>query len=257
VTGAANRGAVAPAAPGAGQGYIGHAVVLPARGRLDITSGQVDSVFSKGDYLLFDSVDVIVVHPATKEFSPLRRDASSRALEGLEAMGFHITLSDEKVTLDSLGPSDTVAGVPTQHYRLTVAFNLAMDAGVMQQRLGSENVTDYWVARVPGLPVNPLLRSNGFAGAAMTGMFKSLSARVDSVSARMGRTVALRTKARTRVITGPGQELQTEQTSEVSDLRRRAVDRSLLVLPPDYKPAVPGIAGVTIDAGDKWRVPPR
>jgi hypothetical protein len=246
--------AALPGAPVAGEGYAARALVTGNRGRLDIIEGRADSVFAKGDYLLFDSTDVIIVHPSTKVFVPLDREASSRALEGLEAMGFQITVSDEKVTLDSLGASDTVAGVPTKHYRLTVAFNMSMDAGVMQQRLGSENVTDYWVAQVPGLPANPLLRSNGFAGSAMTGMLKGLSARVDSVAARMGNTVALRTSGRMRVITGPGQELQTQQTSEVSDLRRRDVDRTALVLPADYKSA---IDGAPPSAADKWRVLPR
>jgi hypothetical protein len=255
----------APTTTGADNGlgaqrYVGHAIVARSRGRVDIVEGGADSLFGKGDYLLFDSTDVVVVHPVRHEFIAVSGEGASKAMEGLQSMGVTLTLSDEKVVLDSLGPSDTIAGIPTRHYRMTVAFNMSMDAGVMQQRLGTESITDYWVASVPGLPPNPLLRSNGLSAPGMTGMFKSLSARVDSVSARMGPTITLRTRATSRLITGPGQEVRTEQRSDVSDLSRRDVDESLLMLPPGYKAApIPGMAGIsTPDAGAaKWRRPPR
>jgi len=126
----------------------------------------------------------------------------------------------------------------------------------MQQRLAAENITDYWVAAVRGLPDNPLLRANGIAGASpMTGMFKEFSLRVDSAARRMGSTVALKTTTVSRLIDDRGMNTMTEQRSEVSNLQHRPVDESLLVLPAGFKskplPGVPESLGE--DAGAKWR----
>jgi hypothetical protein len=244
-----------------GQNYTGRAVVVGDRGRMDITDGGVESLFSKGDYILFDTTDLVIVHPATKDFVVLRHDAASQGLAHLESMGLKMTVSDLKVTLDSIGAGDTVAGIPTRHYRMTTAFNLSIDAGFMQQGLGTESVTDYWVANVPGLPANPLLRVNGISspGAAMTGLFADLSNKVDSAARRLGSAVALKTVTVSRMNQGPGTSTTTRQESSVSDIRHQDVDESLLVLPEGYKPgALPGMEqSQTADDGAKWRTLPR
>src|SRR5690349_11626520 len=73
VTGSA-PGAMSGITGGAGaQGYTGHALSLPARGRMDIIDGAVEGLFAKGDYLLYDSTDILVVHPASKTFTPVTR----------------------------------------------------------------------------------------------------------------------------------------------------------------------------------------
>ena len=218
--------------------YTGHAIALGSRGRVDIVDGGAGSLFSKGDYLLFDSAGVVIVHPATREYVRVRSDSASDPASPLEAFGVKSVLSDETVTLDSLGPSDTVSGVPTRHYRLTVAFNLSMEGGVVRQRLATESVTDYWAAAIPDLRANALLRVNALdAGAG--GMFRALAARVDSAAARMRQAVALRTRTTTRVMLGPGAVVETRQTMDVSELRRTTVDESLLNIPDGYRASSP------------------
>ncbi|HEX4681672.1 MAG TPA: hypothetical protein VH277_03125 [Gemmatimonadaceae bacterium] len=238
------------------QSFTGHAVVAAGRGRLDIVEGGAEGMFQKGDYLLFDSSDVVIVHPATKEFVAVARDGTSGALQQLDALGARLTLSEEKVTLDSLGGGDTVSGVPTRRYRMTVAFNMALDAGVTQQRLATESTTEYWIASIPDMPPNPLLRVNGLAGG-MGGapMFGTIAARVDSVAARMGTAIALRTRGTTHVLLGPGATLETEQNSEVTDLRRTQIDASVLMISPNFKLTPPPggeINASATDAARKW-----
>jgi hypothetical protein len=245
---------------GPAQNYTGRAIFAANRGRMDIVEGSVESLLSKGDYILFDSTDLVIVHPASKSFVPLPHDVAGQTMERLESIGVKVTLADEKVALDSLGFGDTVSGIPTAHYRLTTAFTMSLDAGVIQQRLGTQSVTDYWVGSVPGLPRNPLLRANGLAGpSAMTGMFKSISRKVDSVAKRMGSAIALRTSTVSRLIDGQGDTTTMEQTSDVSNIEHRDVDDSVLVLPPDYRPrALGGVEeGIADDAGAKWRIRPR
>lgn len=255
------HGSASLPSPPDSQNYVGHASVAAGRGRLDIVEGGSQGMFQKGDYLLFDSSDVVVVHPAAHEFVPVSSETAAGAMQQLDAMGVKLTLSDERVTLDSLGPGDTVSGVPTRHYRMTVAFNMSMDAGVTQERLGTQSVTEYWTAAIPDMPPNPLLRANGLGGAAMppTPMFAPLTARVDSAAARMGKTVALRTRGTTTMMLGPGATLETRETSDVTELRRTQVDLAALTLPGDYKPAgTPGQPAnpTGADSADKWRRPP-
>ncbi|MDB4878381.1 MAG: hypothetical protein JWM41_4827 [Gemmatimonadetes bacterium] len=239
--------------------YTASAIFAAGRGRLDILEGGVESLFAKGDYVLFDSTDLVIVHPATREFVPLPRDAADKQLTQIEAMGLKLTIADVKVTIDSVPGSDTVAGRATRHFRMTTAFTMAIDAGAMQQRLATESTTDYWVASIPGMPGNPLLQANGFASTPVsTGMFKELSSRVDSAAARMGSAVALKTATFSRLIQGPGSIVQMQQTSEVSGLKQRDVDESMLILPAGYKQGVlPGTEGAPIgDTGAKWRTLP-
>jgi hypothetical protein len=242
------------------QNYIGHAVFAASRGRMDIVEGGVESVLGKGDYVLFDSTDLVIVHPANKSFVALPHDVAGQTIERLQSIGVRMGIADDKVTMDSLGASDTVAGVPTTHFRMTTAFTISVDAGFVQQRLATESTTDYWVALLPGLPRNPLLSANGLSGpSAMTGMFKSISAKVDSAAKRMGSAVALKTSTTSRLIDAQGSSTTVEQTSNVSNIERVDVDDATLVLPPDYKAV--GFAGaaegITEDPGAKWRLPPR
>jgi hypothetical protein len=244
----------------AAQNYVGRAVFAADRGRMDILDGGVESVLAKGDYILFDTTDLVIVHPASKTFVPLPHDVAAQTIERLQSIGVTMSISDVKVTMDSLDAADTVSGFPTTHYRMTTAFTISIDAGIVEQRLATESVTDYWVALVPGLPRNPLLRANGLAGpSAMSGMFKSISAKVDSAAKRMGAAVALRTSTVNKLIDRQGASTTVEQTSIVSNIEHTDVDDALLVLPPDYKGVTLAGGNETIsdDAGAKWRVLPR
>lgn len=253
------HGGSGSAMAGPAQNYTGRAVFAANRGRMDIVEGTVESLFAKGDYVLFDSTDLVIVHPASKTFVLLPHNLANQTMERLESLGVKMTLADEKVTLDSIAAGDTVAGIPTIHYRMTTAFAMSIDAGVMQQRLTTESVTDYWIASVPGLPRNPLLRANGLTGGSgLTGMFKSISQKVDSVAKRMGTAIALKTSTASRMTDSQGANATMEQTSEVSNIERREVDDSVLVLPPDFKPrSLSGDETIPDDAGAKWRVLPR
>jgi hypothetical protein len=241
-----------------GQGsenYVGNASVLGSRGRLDIVEGGVAELFVKGDYLLFDSSEVVIVHPAKQQFLLLTQQALSSSGQ-LDTAGFKLTVSDEKVALDSVGAGDTISAFPTTRYRLTLGFNMDLDMTVMRTRVGSEAVTDYWVASIPGMAPNPLLRSNGISGG-VPGMLKALSLRVDSATARMGKTVVLRSSSTTRINAGPGQALESHNSIAVTDVKRAAVDKNLLIVPIQYRVApLPGLSADSLGDGAKWKAPP-
>ena len=207
-----------------------------SRGRLDILEGGLPQLFAKGDYLLFDSTGITVVRPASQEYLALSAESGSKAFEQLQAMGVSMKIADLRVAMDSLAGTDTIAGYQTRHFRMTLAFTMSIEASFMQQRLATESITDYWVASVPGLPSNPLLRVNGVPSSpAPLGAFKDISAKVDSAAARLGNAVALRTKTVSRLIQGPGANTTTEQSSEVSNIQRTSVDPASLIVPTGYR----------------------
>jgi hypothetical protein len=225
---------MAAAMGAASQDYTGHAVFAGRRGRLDITQGGVASLLNKGDYVLFDSSAIIVVHPAAQEYIPISAQMASDAFAQLQSLGVQVTLGDLKVTLDTLRGADTVAGYPTRHFRMTTAFTMSLDAAIMQQRFAAESITDYWVASVPGLPADALLRVNSLTTAPLAGVFKELAAKVDSAAALMGSAAALKSKTVSRFIQGPGASVTTEQSSEVSNVKHVQVEASLLSVPSGY-----------------------
>jgi hypothetical protein len=240
------------------QGYVAHASVLGPRGRMDIVEGGIPELFTKGDYLLFDSSEVVIVHPSTQHVV-LLTEQTKRASGQMDSIPLNMKVSDEKATLDSLGSGDTVSTFPTLRYRLTIAFNVEMAVASMVTRVGSEAVTDYWVASIPGMAPNPLLRSNGMSssGAGVPGMLHGLSLRVDSASARMGRTTVLRSSSTTRINAGPGRAMQTHSSVVVSDLKRAPVNKNSLIVPIQYKvELLPGLPTDSLGDGAKWKVPP-
>jgi hypothetical protein len=223
---------------GGPQKFIGHAVYAGGRGRVDIVEGGIEPMFAKGDYLLLDSTGLTVVHPAAKEYVALSLDPVLQTSDQLKALGVSMTMGDLKVVMDSLPGADTVAGYVTRHFRMTLAFTMSIDASFMQQRMANETITDYWIADVPGLPGNPLLRANGLSSfAGVMALFKDLSAKVDSAAARMGSASALRSKTVTRMIQGPGANMTSEQSSEVSNIQRTTVDEATLAVPVGYRKA--------------------
>jgi hypothetical protein len=226
---------MAAALGSASQDYSGHAVFSGRRGRLDIVEGGVASLLSKGDYVLFDSSAITIVHPSTQEYLPISPQMASDAFEQLQSLGVSISLADVKVTLDSVRGADSVAGFPTRHFRMTTAFTMSLDAQIMQQRFATESITDYWVANVPELPGDALLRVNSITSSPLSSIFKELSAKVDSAAALMGSASALKTKSVSRLIQGPGSSVTTEQTSEVSNIKHDRVAEALLSVPAGYK----------------------
>lgn len=258
-SGPQSGGGSAAAVAGAAQNYTANVIFAAGRGRMDVVDGGVPNLFSKGDYILFEGHDLAIVRPGSREWTPLAHDTTGTAMQQLEANGISMKMADLKVTLDSLGAGDTVAGHATTRYRMTTAFTMSVDAGFMRSRFAAENTTTYWLASLPGMPGNPLLQANGFSGGPMSaGAFAELSKKVDSAAARMGSRVALRTRTVSRlVLDAPGSNVQTEQTSEVSNLVSRPVDEHLLTLPAGYTQVpLPGMDTVAAGVAGRWmRVP--
>lgn len=223
---------------GAAPGYSAHGFASGTRMRIDVVDGAFPPLASKGDYILFDTSGMTVVHPATKEFVPIPSDFATKTLDQMQAMGMSVTVGDIALTLDSLPGTDTIAGLPTRHFKLTAGYSMTLEGMGTSQQLKAQGITDYWMATVPGLSSSPLQRtaqlnggSQGLNGAS-TGPFKEFAAKSDSLMRRLSGT-AVRSRTTTNSDTGMG-SIGIEVASEMSNVKQGSIADSLFAVPTGY-----------------------
>jgi hypothetical protein len=232
-------GGMSAALSGMAPGYSGHGFALGKRLRIDIVDGALPPLAEKGDYMLFDSTGVTVVHPSKKEFVPIPLDFPNKAIEQMQAMGMTITLGDMALKFDTLPGADTIAGYPTRHYRQTVSYTITVDGMGMNQQMKSQATNEYWMATVPGLGLSPLQQAGqlggGGSGQNMSALpqFKELAVRIDSISRHMTGS-AVRVKATTSSDAAGAGNIGLDMTSEMSNVKRGPVPESRFVVPSDY-----------------------
>ncbi len=145
-------------------GYSGHGFALGRRLRIDIVDGALPPLADKGDYMLFDSTGITVVHPSKKEFVSFPLDFPNKMMEQMQALGMTITLGDMAFKFDTLPGTDTIAGFPTRHYKQTVGYTITMDGMGVSQQMKSQATNEYWMATVPGLGLSPLQQAGQLGG---------------------------------------------------------------------------------------------
>jgi hypothetical protein len=242
--------------------WTANVVAMTRRGRIDIVEGGQPGIFEKGDYLLFDSVDVVLVKPSEKAFSPFPV-GNGMPLSNLP--GMQITLKNVKAALDSSGAGETLAGRPTQKYRVVTSYGMTMSmpemasAGVQMPEIEITSTIDYWLASatVPSTPFTRLVVSppNGSTNP-MTELLTKLAVIMRSLPAG---TVPLRTITATRMSFGAMGSAAIDQVVEMSDLSASSVDLDRLTIPKDFSERP--IAGLPTtptpaDSTDKWRSRP-
>lgn len=220
-------------------GYSGHGVQVGRRTRIDILEGSLPPMAEKGDYILFDTSGMTVVHPSKKEYVPIPKDFASKALDQMQAMGMSITVGGVSAKIDSLPGVDTIAGLPTRHYRTTIAYTMTLEGMGQSQQMSTNATGDYWMATIPGLAESPLQRTSALGGgqggtfsSITSGPFKDIAAKMDSVTRKMSGT-AVRTKTTSTSDPGAG-TMNMEVGSEMLNLKHSAIDESLFVVPSDY-----------------------
>lgn len=238
------------------QDWTGMVVAANGRGRVDVTAGQAPGMWAVGDYLLFDSTEFVIVHPASREFVSVPADIATRSFEQMKANGIDVSVTGVSAALEPVAGMDSVAGRPAQHYKLMVKYALGMSAGAMQQSVQTQVTSDMWVARVPGMFESPFLRMSSSLG---RGLMGEITAKVDSVVKPLTGSLPLRSVTVTQLSGALPTTVETEQRVEVSNLAPAAVNDSLLVLPQGFTAGtLPGASAPEPDSsGAKWRRPPR
>jgi hypothetical protein len=221
------------------------------RGRMDIVEGKQSGFFGTGDYILFDSTDYIIVHPATNTFfrvpAELNTPPAPRASPNATA------------TLDSLGAGDVMGGYATQHYRVTTRY--AMSPPAIDRQMTAE----YWLADIANLPPFPFGMPAGGAGAGLSATSNEMADRIAMLKTDrpMGK-VLIKSTVSTRVATLSRGNNGGDVTREIGGIKSVEVDVERLVLPEGMKETVmagmekflPSASLLSKDGGAKWRVRP-
>jgi len=211
----------------------------------------------QGDYMLFEGTDAIVVKPAEKSFVLLQSaQLGGRAMLG----GLQITLNNAVAKLDTLGPGETIDGRPTQHYRLSATHEMTMAAAGGGPPITTRQTSDYWIAAIPDFPATPFNKTTA-QDTRTAGPMAELAEKLAAATAGLPRGgVVVRQLTSTR-ITMSGMAAGTDNTTEISDIKKADVDLDRLVLPSGFTqrtlPGLPPVDSTSSAAVEKWRTRPK
>jgi len=118
--------------------FSGRAVLDGTRSRVDFISGNA---YPAGTYMM--SIDgsrkLIFVDPGNKTFTEI---STSSIVSTIGTSNIKIT--DLKAEVIPLDDHPTIAGKLTDHYRLSVSYNITVTARSMPLKLGVRTVIDHW-----------------------------------------------------------------------------------------------------------------
>lgn len=197
------------------------------------------------DYLLLadGGRTITIVNPREKSYSTTTTEAFERIVAtaiGAVQVAMSNKLTDVRIHPERLGAGDTIAGLPTQRYRLTQEFTtnvsvMGIDADPEYQVV----ITDFWAA--PGLKLmrNPLVEMLATAETALAQTDRSFVAR--SAAARDGlfTGMPLRLIVASRSTDSGDRHGKPDRPSqlvvEVTRVVRGPVDRAAFDLPRGYR----------------------
>lgn len=138
---------------------------------------------------------------------------------------------DVRISSRRLGPGDSVAGFPTERFRLIQQFTVRVSAlGVAGETVHQVVVTDYWVNRSLTLVPNPLIELLSTIASVLGQSDPEFVRRSSAERRALFTGVPLRIVVTTHTLDEPDQV--STQLIEIADLERARFDRSLWEVPP-------------------------
>ena len=132
----------------------GRAVVEGERSRVDFTGG---TPYTPGTYVI--SLDgarsLTFVDPAHKTYAEVNLAGLASAVGAAR-----IEISNLKSNVETLGDHPIIAGMPTNHARLTVKYDITMNLGTLALKQRVQTIIDKWTTNVFG-DVNDTFLANG------------------------------------------------------------------------------------------------
>ena len=219
----------------------GHAVVSKGKVRMDV-SGTARSLAMPGSpgtdvtIIMLDSgKTVIYINPKAKSYMQINpmemMDRMQKMMEGMGAtMKFDFT-GDPKV--ENLGAGPEILGHKTQHYRMTTAMKMTMNAMGESQTIETNSVTDEYLA--PDLKHSTDLfsgMSNGMSGM-MGGSNKEYLEKVKQLKAKLPDAMELRAETQSKVSMAQGEQ-SMKNVREVTAIRKTRATPDQFTVPAGY-----------------------
>jgi hypothetical protein len=118
--------------------FSGRALLDGSRSRVDFISGNA---YPAGTYMMSTdgSRKLIFVDPGNKTYTEINTSSIVSTI-GTS----NIKIDELKADVEPMGDKQTIAGLPTEHYRLTVSYTITVTARNMPLKLGVRTVIDQW-----------------------------------------------------------------------------------------------------------------
>ena len=190
-----------------------------------------------GDYMLTDSTGARLVSPARKTVTVLDPSRLGNLLGDMFAgmpMEVGITITDDTVRVDSLGPGGTVQGRATNRWRTYTAFRLNMTMAGESMSMSQRHTTDYWFTNDVDVLNNPAIMLSAADSVGKGPMQRVMELTMQAVR-RLPRGFPMRSTTAIVIENPMGGSNEAVVTAEVINLRRDRADASLFRVPPDYK----------------------
>lgn len=115
----------------------GRGVIDGDRYRVEFLSG---TAFPAGTYVISNaSKQQIWVDPAKKSYVEVNAASVASAVGAI-----HITISNKKIDVTQMPDHPVLAGLPTDHYRMVMSYNIAVPFGQIELKQAVTTVIDKW-----------------------------------------------------------------------------------------------------------------
>lgn len=133
----------------------GRGVIDGDRSRVDFLSG---SGFTLGSYIISTNGTrtMTFVNPAKKTYVDVNGSGVAAAIGSAR-----ITVANKKINLTQLDDHPVIAGLPTDHYRLTMSYDITLAFGTIPLTQTVNEVIDKWVTQALGDVAETFLASGG------------------------------------------------------------------------------------------------
>ncbi|MGZ7030697.1 MAG: hypothetical protein ACXVIJ_01890 [Thermoanaerobaculia bacterium] len=120
------------------------AIIDGERSRVDFVGG---TAYPPGTYVVSTngSRTLVFVDPVSKSFTEINMAAATAALGSSK-----ITIENTKADFETLDDHPIVAGYPTDHYRVTVHYDITLTVGSLPLKQAVETVVDKWTTTAFG-----------------------------------------------------------------------------------------------------------
>jgi hypothetical protein len=223
-----HEGAVIPSTE-----LMGRAVLDGDKSRIDFTGGDV---YPAGTYLV--SIDgsrrLYFIDPEKKWFTEVNTSTISTAVAAS-----NIEIANLKTDVEKVGEQEIVAGIPTEHYRMTVTYDITVPWGAMPLKQTVRTVINTWTTAKFG-DVAQLAFNNSVptGNPQIDKMIETETKRLHGLPMRQSVTITLNAPVGRPVdskLPLPATRTITRETWITRISERAAVEPSLFKVPIDYR----------------------
>lgn len=215
----------------------GHAVIDGDRWRVDFVSG---TIYPPGTYVVSNNASRTLqfVDPLSKSFTEVNVAAAAAYMGSSK-----ISVSNAKSEIEKLDDHPIVAGYPTDHYRMTVSYDMTVTMGSLPVKQNVKTIVDEWTTNAFGDVGDTFLSDRG----TKTGN-PTIDDLVDQETTKMK---GLALKQRTEITTtnlnavAPDSKLKISPTRKqtrdflITSIRRTNAEATSFVVPAAYTKADP------------------